>query len=242
MREDVRFAGHILLVTVSRQADGWFASSCIEAQVRALVVYNDTASASRGLPKVANLVAPVENRRSELLTAIDVALHTLTNQAFEDDDALLALSDRLQARIERIDGQLVVSPGTGGLSGRRNSRLTAILDGWARTHGYVSFDSSTGFHMPNDDTPSPDHALIAVARWEALTEAQQRTLPPMVPDIVVEIRSESDSRSSAVAKCERWFSLYLVGCVTLLDPMLKKIGEWDKKPPDWPDLGEVLLL
>ena len=30
MREEVRFAGHILSVTVSRQADEWFASFCIE--------------------------------------------------------------------------------------------------------------------------------------------------------------------------------------------------------------------
>jgi len=60
-----------------------------------------------------------------------------------------------------------VSPGTGGETGRRNSRLTRLLDEYAETHGFVSFDSSTGFHMPDDDAPSADHALLKNERWTA---------------------------------------------------------------------------
>jgi Uma2 family endonuclease len=120
------------------------------------------------------------------------SLPGLIAKAFHDDNALIELSQVFApATIERFGGQLIVSPGAGGKTGRRNSRLTRILDEYAETYGYVSFDSSTGFHMPDDDTPGPDGALITKERWNQLTEAEKEGLPPLVPDVVVELRSKS---------------------------------------------------
>jgi Uma2 family endonuclease len=167
----------------------------------------------------------------------------LVDRALVDDDALIELSHALRpSRVERLEGRLLVSPGTGGETGRRNSRLTRLLDEFAEAHGYVSFDSSTGFRMPNGDAPSADGALLESARWEALTSDQRRTLPPIVPDVVVELRSESDrSRSSIVAKCERWFG-YGVGCVVLLDPFEATLRIWGAAPASFPDLSSTLHL
>jgi Uma2 family endonuclease len=167
----------------------------------------------------------------------------LVERALVDDDALIELSHALRpARVERLDGRLLVSPGTGGETGRRNSRLTRLLDEFAEAFEYVSFDSSTGFRMPNGDAPSADGALIATARWETLTSDQRRTLPPLVPDVVVELRSESDrGRSSIVAKCERWFGQG-VGFVVLIDPFEADIRTWGDAPASFPDLSPILRL
>jgi len=169
--------------------------------------------------------------------------NSLMERALFDDDALIELSRALRpARVERLDGKIVVSPGTGGETGRRNSRLTRLLDEYAETHGFVSFDSSTGFHMPDDDAPSADHALLKNERWDGLTPEQRRKLPPLAPDAVVELCSENErGRPSIVTKCERWFA-YGVGYVVLLDPFTEAVREWGVRPPDFPDLSVIFKL
>ncbi len=183
--------------------------------------------------------------RSDIQTA--PSLPTLIAKAFHDDDALIELSQAFApATIERIAGQLIVSPGTGGKTGRKNSRLTRILDEYAEAHGYASFDSSTGFHMPDDDAPGPDGALITNERWNQLTEAEKDGLPPLVPDVIVELRSKSQIAPKVGIdilwdKCERWHD-YKVGYVVLLDPYKRRIDEWGIKPPDFPDLSSIFDL
>lgn len=169
--------------------------------------------------------------------------NTLMDRAIVDDDALMELSEALRpSRVERLGGKIVVSPGTGGETGRRNSRLTRLLDEYAETHGFESFDSSTGFHVSDGDAPSADHALLKTERWNALTPEDRRKLPPLAPDVVVELRSENDRGREAIAeKCERWVA-YGVGYVVLLDPFTKTIREWGVQAPGFPDLTAVFNL
>jgi len=170
--------------------------------------------------------------------------HDLMERALFDDDALIELAAELRpATVERIDGKLVVSPGTGGVTGRINSRLTRILDEYAESHGYASFDSSTGFHMPDHNTPSADHALVTFVRWEALSEQERMKLPPLVPDITVELLSERDRERKEITekKCERWFT-YGVAYVVLVDPFSQALSEWGTAPADFPDLRVLFNL
>jgi Uma2 family endonuclease len=67
-------------------------------------------------------------------------------------------------------------------------------------------------------------------------------LPPLAPDVVVELRSENDRGREAIAeKCERWVA-YGVGYVVLLDPFTKTIREWGVQPLGFPDLTAVFNL
>ncbi|TVQ43942.1 MAG: Uma2 family endonuclease [Gloeocapsa sp. DLM2.Bin57] len=91
-------------------------------------------------------------------------------------------------------GNLVVMTPTGGESGIRNSWLTTQLTLWARQNGTgVVFYSSTMFQLPGGSFRSPDAAWISLTRWNLLSEAQKRTFPPICPDLVIELRSPSDS-------------------------------------------------
>ncbi len=54
------------------------------------------------------------------------------------------------------------------------------------------FDSSTGFRLADGSVLSPDAALVARERWQALTAEQRRGFAPHCPDLVVELASASD--------------------------------------------------
>ncbi|HEY9706842.1 MAG TPA: Uma2 family endonuclease [Oculatellaceae cyanobacterium] len=92
------------------------------------------------------------------------------------------------------EGELIIMPPTGGESGIRNSDLNADLVIWNRQTrlGFV-FDSSTIFQLPNGAKRSPDVSWIIRERWEALSPEDRRRFPPLCPDFVIELRSETDS-------------------------------------------------
>lgn len=117
----------------------------------------------------------------------------VTPQQFEE---LAAANPDL--RLERTaQGELMVSPPTGGESGYRNVKISYFLVKWVEEEGGygIPFDSSTGFILPNGATLSPDASWVQRERWEALTPEQRRGFVPLCPDFVVELRSATDSLS-----------------------------------------------
>jgi Uma2 family endonuclease len=92
------------------------------------------------------------------------------------------------------EGELIIMPPTGGESGIRNSDLNLQVGLWNRQTllGYV-FDSSTIFQLPNRAKRSPDVSWVIRERWEALSPEDRRRFPPLCPDFVIELRSETDS-------------------------------------------------
>ncbi|MBF2045857.1 MAG: Uma2 family endonuclease [Leptolyngbya sp. IPPAS B-1204] len=104
-------------------------------------------------------------------------------------------------------GELVVMSPTGGESDSRNRKLTQRLGNWSDQDGTgEAFDSSTMFQLPNGAFRSPDAAWIALSRWNALTPEERRAFPPLCPDFVVELRSESDSLRSLQAKMQEYMA------------------------------------
>ena len=57
----------------------------------------------------------------------------------------------------------------------------------------VAFDSSTGFRLPDGALLSPDASWVRRDRWQALTPQDRRGFAPLCPDVVFEVRSESDA-------------------------------------------------
>jgi Uma2 family endonuclease len=92
------------------------------------------------------------------------------------------------------EGELIIMSPTGGESGIRNSDLTTDLNLWNRQAklGKV-FDSSTVFRLPNGAKRSPDVSWVLKSRWEALSIEDKRKFPPLCPDFVIELRSQTDS-------------------------------------------------
>jgi Uma2 family endonuclease len=92
------------------------------------------------------------------------------------------------------DGELEIMPPTGGESGKKESKLITRLTNWnEQTELGETFSSSTAFILPNGAERSPDAAWVELSRWEALTLEQREKFPPLAPDFVMELRSETDS-------------------------------------------------
>ena len=130
-------------------------------------------------------------------------------------EALVRLSDdeffrfcqlHRDLRFERTrNGDLIIMPPTGGETGRRNTSLTVQLANWSDTDGTgVTFDSSTGFRLPLGGDRSPDASWIRRERWDALTAEQRKRFPPLAPDFVIELRSESDTLDDLKAKMSEY--------------------------------------
>lgn len=134
--------------------------------------------------------------------------NSITLQVNQEQFEILAQVNN-DLKLERTaTGELIVTPPTGGETGKRNLIISTQLGNWVETHLHLGegFDSSTGFVLPNGAYRSPDAAWISKQRWESLTEAQRRGFVPLCPDFVIELRSQSDSLSKLQAKMTEYIS------------------------------------
>ena len=108
--------------------------------------------------------------------------------------------------IERTSsGDLIIMPPTGGETGNLNFDLITVFGQWCKADGTgKGFDSSTGFHLPNGADRSPDLAWVRMDRWSALTKEQRQKFPPLAPDFVVEILSQSDALDAIQEKLQEY--------------------------------------
>lgn len=97
-------------------------------------------------------------------------------------------------RLEQTaQGELIIMPPIGAISGNRESELNADLVIWNRqTQLGKVFSSSTIFTLPNGAKRSPDVAWIANERWYALPLEEQEKFARICPDFVIELRSRTD--------------------------------------------------
>jgi Uma2 family endonuclease len=105
------------------------------------------------------------------------------------------------------EGELIIMPPTGGESGISNAGLTAKLYNWnEQTQLGKVFDSSTEFRLPSGAKRSPDVSWVIRERWETLPREDRKRFPPLCPDFVVELRSESDSLEQLRSKMREYLA------------------------------------
>jgi Uma2 family endonuclease len=104
------------------------------------------------------------------------------------------------------DGELVIVAPVGGESGNQEADLISDLTFWNRQSklGKV-FSSSTIFRLPSGANRSPDAAWVSLERWNALTPEQRKKFPPLTPDFLIELRSETDTLKRLQEKMKEYF-------------------------------------
>ena len=114
-------------------------------------------------------------------------------QLTEEQFYQLCMANR-DLQLERnAKGELIIVPPVGGEGGSQEAGLITDVEIWNRqTQLGKVFSSSTIFHLPNGSDRSPDVAWVQLERWEALPPEQRRKFPPLMPDFVIELRSETD--------------------------------------------------
>lgn len=101
-------------------------------------------------------------------------------------------------------GQLIIILPTGGEAGRKNADIISQLVVWNKKKKLgVVFDSSTEFKLPLGSDRSPDAARLKLERWRSLSDEAKKN-PPLCPDFIIELRSESDSLKELRAKMQEY--------------------------------------
>lgn len=109
-------------------------------------------------------------------------------------------NDDLQIEMTK-EGDVIIMPPTGAKTGERNSEINFQLKLWAKKNkSGKTYDSSTGFKLPNGATVSPDASWILSERIEKFTAKQREKFLPLCPDFVLELRSTPDSLKDSQKK------------------------------------------
>jgi Uma2 family endonuclease len=104
-------------------------------------------------------------------------------------------------------GVLVIMPPVGVESGNYESELGIDLGIWNRkTRLGKTFSSSTVFTLPDGSKRSPDAAWVELSRWNTVSREEQKKFARLVPDFVIELRSETDRLPPLQAKMAEYLA------------------------------------
>ena len=140
-----------------------------------------------------------------------------------DEEFYTLCMNNPELRIERnANGKIIIMPPTNSETGNYNSEINAELVFWNRKHKLgKTFDSSTGFKLSNGADRSPDTAWITNERWDALPAEQKKKFAPIVPDFVLELRSNDQNLIELREKMDEYMDC---GCRLgwLVDPQNRR--------------------
>jgi Uma2 family endonuclease len=126
---------------------------------------------------------------------------------------MLALSaqdlERIQAqlpdhRMELVDGEIIIMTPSGYESDEIASSFSGQLYGWVRPRklGRVT-GAGAGFTLPNSNTRAPDVSFVLAERLRI----SPRSFAELAPDLMVEVRSPSDSLKKLREKIQEFLTL-----------------------------------
>ncbi len=102
-------------------------------------------------------------------------------------------------------GEIIIMAPTGSETGGQNMSISGELYLWTKEEklGY-SFDSNTGFTLPNGAIRSADSSYITKQRWENIPKNDRKGFAHICPDFVIELLSDSDSAKVLQDKMKEW--------------------------------------
>jgi len=117
---------------------------------------------------------------------------------------LILQEKQLDYKLELVDGKIEVMGLSDYISEVIIARLVFLLQSWVlpRQLGYVT-GSSAGFRLPNGNLRGPDVSFVSAARLNPLP----RSFAEIVPDLMVEVKSASDSILPLKKKIEMFLEL-----------------------------------
>ena len=132
--------------------------------------------------------------------------------------------ERIQAqlpdnRMELVDGEIIVMPPSGYESDEVASSFSGQLYSWVRPRklGRVT-GAGAGFNLPNENTRAPNVSFVRAERLKI----SPRSFADLAPDLMVEVKSPTDSLKKFRAKIQEFLELgTLVGI--LINPEVRSV-------------------
>ena len=93
----------------------------------------------------------------------------------------------------------------GSIGSNHELYVAAQLSNWTdQSETGIAFAPHGGFTLPDGSCLAPDGCWISLDRWNALTADQQDGFAKICPDFLMEVRSQSDNRTTLEAKMLTW--------------------------------------
>ena len=125
---------------------------------------------------------------------------------FTEDEFFNFCVQNRDLRIERDSNlNIILMSPTGNITSNQNFSIYLKLGFWNEKHGLgYTFESNSGFMLPNKSMRSPDVAWIKKERWEKLPLEEKKKFTHICPDFIIELKSESDSLPQLKDKMQEW--------------------------------------
>lgn len=157
------------------------------------------------------------------LTQVDLAmpLHVRAESPVTDEQLLRFCSENELLRVERdANGELVILSLAGTDGGNAELDIATELNLWARQDGRGrTLGPNSGVKLPDTSVRAADAAWVS---WERYNAASGRGYKELVPEFVIELRSESDKLADLREKMEQWLANG-VELAWLVDPSRKMV-------------------
>ena len=110
----------------------------------------------------------------------------------------------LDYQLELVDGKIIIMGPSDIVSSEIGAELVRLLLNWVKPRklGRV-FESSGGFILPNSNVTAPDVSFVTADRLKQ----SKRYFAELVPDLVVEIKSQSDRLKPLREKIQSFIEL-----------------------------------
>ncbi len=133
-------------------------------------------------------------------------------------------ADNRDLRIEQDkNGNLLIMPPVDHDGGVAESNVHGYLFVWWLTHEQgLTYSPTTGFKLPDGSTRAADAAWASDEKVAALTPQQRKKFAPLVPDLVIEIRSETDRIGKLKKKMTDTWMANGVRLAWLIDPKMQR--------------------
>jgi Uma2 family endonuclease len=127
-------------------------------------------------------------------------------------------------RVERdANGDLLLMSPSGMDGDAANTDLVVELANWARQDGRGrSSGDNAGFTLPDGSMRSPDAAWTSWPRWNAVPAKERKKFGRLVPEFIVELRSETDRLKPLRDKMRMWIDNG-VELAWLIDPQRRVV-------------------
>jgi len=110
----------------------------------------------------------------------------------------------LDYQLELVDGKIIIMGPSDIVSSEIGAELVSLLRNWVKPRklGRI-FESSGGFILPNSNLTAPDVSFVTADRLKQ----SKRYFAELVPDLVVEIKSQSDRLKPLREKIQSFIEL-----------------------------------
>ncbi len=151
-------------------------------------------------------------------------IESMPSQRMDNSQFFRLCSKNELVHIEQMkNGKLVVKPLPGFKDGNLKGIAAHQLSNWRRERQEgVAVGYSVGFILPDGSTHAPDAAWVSDEKSAQLTPAERKKFPPVVPDFIIEIRSQSDNLTKLKRKMEQVWIANGIRLAWLIDPQQQK--------------------